>query len=111
MINIQLRQLRRELNLTQDELAKKLKLTRSALSLYELGKRDPDTDTLNLLADFFDISVDYLLGRTDVRIIQKTKIKTKPLHNLDVSTLTEEAVKQVEEYIEFVKQKYAQMEI
>jgi len=33
--------------------------------LYERGKRDPDSAKLILLADFFDVSLDYLLGRTD----------------------------------------------
>lgn len=106
MLKVRLSQLRKEVNLTQEELSKKLKITRSALSLYELGKRDPDTETLNLLADFFHVSVDYLLGRTDIRDLSESKVETRAYHNLDVSGLPEEAIKQVEDYIEFVKQKY-----
>jgi transcriptional regulator with XRE-family HTH domain len=62
-----LSQLRKEKGLTQEELAKALNMTRSSLSLYEIGKRDPDTDTLRKFADYFNVSVDYLLGQTDIR--------------------------------------------
>jgi len=62
-----LKKLRKEKGLTQEELAQALNITRSALSLYEIGKRDPDTETLRKIAGFFNVSVDYLLGRTDIR--------------------------------------------
>ncbi|MDI6604079.1 MAG: helix-turn-helix transcriptional regulator [Thermoanaerobacteraceae bacterium] len=67
MFGERLSQLRKEKGLTQEELAKALNMTRSSLSLYEIGKRDPDTDTLRKIADFFNVSVDYLLGNTDIR--------------------------------------------
>lgn len=50
---------------TQDELAKKLGITRSALAMYEAGRRQPDFKTLELIADFFNVDIDYLMGRTD----------------------------------------------
>lgn len=53
---------RKEFNMTQDELAQKLQISRSALSLYELDRREPNVETLIKLADFFSISSDYLLG-------------------------------------------------
>lgn len=59
--------LRQSKGLTQNELAELVNVSRSALSLYELGKREPDYETLVRLADFFDVSVDYLLGKTDIR--------------------------------------------
>lgn len=102
MINIRLAELRKELNLTQEELANELKITRSALSLYEIGKRDPDTDTLNQFADYFGVSVDYLLGRTTTRNFNE--VKTNP--RLDVSDLPEDAIRQIEEYIQFLRIKY-----
>ncbi|HHV73076.1 MAG TPA: helix-turn-helix domain-containing protein [Thermoanaerobacterium sp.] len=67
MFGERLSQLRKEKGLTQEELAKALNMTRSSLSLYEIGKRDPDTDTLKKIADFFNVSTDYLLGQTDIR--------------------------------------------
>ncbi|WP_026189013.1 LexA family protein [Orenia marismortui] len=62
-----LKKLRMEMNLTQKELADKLGITRGAIGHYEQGKRSPDNEMLAKLADFFDVSVDYLLGRTDMR--------------------------------------------
>ncbi|WP_393920302.1 helix-turn-helix domain-containing protein [Bacillus altitudinis] len=53
--------LRKKAGLTQEELAKKLNVTRSALSQYELGTREPNYDLLLKIADFFEVTVDYLL--------------------------------------------------
>jgi len=60
-------QLRKEYNMTQDELAKELKITRGSLSMYETDKRFPDKNILKSIADFFNVSTDYLLGRTEFR--------------------------------------------
>ena len=58
-------ELREELNLTRDDLANRINITYSALAKYETNKRFPDKETLGKLADYFNVSVDYLLGRTD----------------------------------------------
>lgn len=58
-------ELRKRQGLTQTELAKTIGISRSALSLYEIEKRQPDWETINKMASLFDVSVDYLLGRTD----------------------------------------------
>jgi transcriptional regulator with XRE-family HTH domain len=55
--------LRKSKKITQEELAVKVGVSRSALSQYELGSRQPDYDIVCRIADFFDVSVDYLLGR------------------------------------------------
>lgn len=65
MINERLKKLRKERNLLQKDIAKYLNISTSAYGYYEQGKRDPDTETIKKLADYFDISADYLLGRTD----------------------------------------------
>lgn len=54
---------RREL-LTQEELAKKLGISKSAISMYENGNREPDFETLESIADFFNVDMNYLLGNT-----------------------------------------------
>lgn len=59
-----LKELRTSHNLTQDGLAKKLKISRSTVGMYEKGAREPDFETLELIADFFNVDTDYLLGRT-----------------------------------------------
>lgn len=59
-----LKSLRTSMQLTQDELAKKLNISRSTIGMYEKGAREPDFETLELIADFFNVDIDYLLGRT-----------------------------------------------
>lgn len=60
-----LRKLRIEKGLTQADLAATLSLGESTISFYESNKRQPDYETLTKIADFFKVSTDYLLGRTD----------------------------------------------
>lgn len=62
-----LKRLRRELNLSQSELAEKVFSTRSSISMYECDERWPDFETLDHLADVFDVTFDYLLGKSDIR--------------------------------------------
>jgi HTH-type transcriptional regulator, competence development regulator len=50
---------------TQEEVAGRIGISRARYSHYENGRSEPDTDILNKLADYYDVSVDYLLGRTD----------------------------------------------
>ena len=57
--------LRKEKKITQAELAEALAVTQAAVGNWELGKREPDYVTLSRIADFFHVTVDYLLGRTD----------------------------------------------
>lgn len=62
-----LRHLRRLNNVTQQELANYLKVGKTTVSNYETGYSSPDVETLGKIAEFFNTSVDYLLGRTDQR--------------------------------------------
>ncbi|TCP61237.1 helix-turn-helix domain-containing protein [Baia soyae] len=59
-------ELRKKNKLSQEQLAKKFGVGRSTVAMWETGDRTPDADTIQKLADFFDTSTDYLLGRTDV---------------------------------------------
>ena len=58
-----LKQLRKQSGFTQKEIAKQLGITVSAYGNYELGQRQPTPEMLCKLADIFEVSVDYLLGR------------------------------------------------
>lgn len=62
-----LAKLRKEKNILQKEVAAYLNVTVATISNYEKGIHSPDYDTLIKLADFFDVSTDYLLQRTDYR--------------------------------------------
>ena len=59
--------LRREKGIGQKEMASLLNLSVGTISNYENGVHSPDLNTLCRLADFFDVTADYLLGRTDER--------------------------------------------
>lgn len=67
MLGSRLKELRAEKNLTQEEVATLLKIPRGTYAHYELDKRQPDNVTLLTLADFYDVTIDYLLGRTNIR--------------------------------------------
>lgn len=58
-----LKYLRRRENLSQAEFADKSGLSRSAVAMYESGKREPGFETLELIADFFNVDLDFLTGR------------------------------------------------
>lgn len=62
-----IRDLREDRDLKQEDLAKLLNCTQACYSNYENGRRDIPTETLNQLADFYGVSVDYLLGRTNIK--------------------------------------------
>jgi len=63
MLGDNLRRLRKKKKLTQQQIADLLKINRVTYTQYELNKREPDNSTLDMLADFFKVSVDHLLGR------------------------------------------------
>ena len=59
-----IKKLREERKLSQKDIAEYLGITRQAVNSYECGRREPDYNTLVSLADFFGVTVDFLLGRT-----------------------------------------------
>ncbi|WP_438847252.1 helix-turn-helix domain-containing protein [Anaerocaecibacter muris] len=62
---MRLKELRKLNKITQIKLAVDLNLNQNSISRYESGEREADYATLIALADYFDVSVDYLLERTD----------------------------------------------
>jgi len=63
MFGDKLKLLRRKSNLTQSKLAEILEISSSTIGMYEQNRRDPDTSMLSKIADYFNVSVDYLLDR------------------------------------------------
>lgn len=111
-----LRSLRIERDMTQEELASEFNLHKTRISQYELDKRQADDDMKKKLANFFEVSIDYLIGNSDIRepaekIINKNKDNeyTIALHRNDGydENLPEEARKEIDNFIEFIKQKYS----
>jgi transcriptional regulator with XRE-family HTH domain len=66
-LNIKLKTLRKEHGYTQEQLSDFLNLTRSAISNYELGLNEPSLDTMVAIADLYGVSLDWLMGRTNLR--------------------------------------------
>ncbi len=60
-----LKELRKREELTQEELANKLEISKSAISMYENGNRTPDFETLEMFADFFNVNLSYLIGENN----------------------------------------------
>jgi len=60
-----IKELRNKKGISQAKLAEYLQIAQNTLSYWEQGKYEPDQSTLKKIADFFDVSVDYLLERTD----------------------------------------------
>lgn len=111
MFSERLRTLRENSGKTQEEVSNALNIARGTYTHYELGKRKPDFDILIKLAGFFNVTTDYLLGRSDLpdSVNSKSAIhETKAYYGLDIAGLPEEAIKQVADYIELIKLKYNQ---
>lgn len=81
-----LRQLRKERNITLKAFGKLFGLAESTISLYESEKRQPDMDTMQKFADFFGVTVDYLLGREEAQ--QKMPPVTDDLDKELIALLT-----------------------
>ncbi len=93
MINInfskRLKDLREESGLTQTKLGKEIGVDQRSISFYELGKYEPDLQTLINIANFFDVSTDYLLGLTNNPKKdwenKKYEFNINNIHNLNIN--------------------------
>ena len=82
---IRLRELREERRLSQDGLALKLNVSQSTISAYEVGDRTPDLETLIAIARFFGVSLDYLVGQTDLKQpIRQSDLNSSELEHLRI---------------------------
>lgn len=101
-----LKKLREKKDLNQKEFSKILNISNTTLSQYEAGNRTPSDEIKEKIADYFCVSVDYLLGRTDIKGLQENEVRYDGIKFIDVSGLPEEDIRKVEEYVELLKQKY-----
>ncbi len=63
-----IKELREKKDLSQKQLAEIMHISQSSISEYESGNQQPPIEMLMQLADFFDVNIDYLLGRTNISI-------------------------------------------
>lgn len=96
---------RTRLGLNQIELAKKLNLSSSAsISQYESGDRVPSDDIKLKMCEIFDCSLDYLLGKTDIRNIEELKnIKFANAGGLDTKGLDDDDLEELQRQIDYIK--------
>lgn len=102
-----LTKLRKKLNKSQYDVARELNLPQSTYAGYEVGRSEPNNETLINLSDYFKVSTDYLLGKTDIKATQAevdflNEIKNKSIDQLikDYNlTLGDEALDPKEERI------------
>lgn len=72
-----IKELRLKAGLTQEQLAKKIGLSKQSVSFYELGKRNPKIEKWQKLADFFGVSAPYLQGYAEINIPNDLKFDSK----------------------------------
>lgn len=63
--HLRIKELRISRKLSQQELADALKISKSSINMYERGEREPGLDLLEAIADFFNVDMDYLMGKSD----------------------------------------------
>ena len=89
--------LRLSKKVSQQEIAEYLGVTKQAYSLYELGKRNVDNETLLKLSEYFGVSVDYLLGKEEKKVVTDDDIKFA-LWGGEAENVDEEMLDDVYEY-------------
>lgn len=67
MISQRLKELRKEKGITQKQFAEIFQVASGTIAMWEIGKRQPDIQMIDRIASYFGVSVDYLLGKTDIK--------------------------------------------
>lgn len=106
-----LKELRMEKGITQDQLSEKTGLSHACIALLEVEKRSPTAQTLNALADYFNVSTDYLLGRTDDSddVMIRTNVNEQPKDQKELNILYQSLAPvyraQVLEYVRYMAER------
>lgn len=102
--------LREKRNISREQIADLLNVSYSSIAKYETNERFPDKDTLIKLSEYFNVSIDYLLGLTDIKepineIIKKGEVAIKPPSEIEkiYESLPAEEKKQFKDFGEFLR--------
>jgi len=99
-----LKQLRIERGLLQSDIAKIINKGERTVGFYETGERDMGTETLSILSNFFNVSIDYLLGKSDIRNPEElNNINFANSGGLNTKGLDEEDLKELQKQIDYIK--------
>lgn len=99
-----LKELRLERGLLQSDIAKIIDKSERTVGFYETEERDMGTETLSKLSTFFDVSIDYLLGKSNIRNPEKLdkELLDIGLSKKDYNPPTKEQQEKIEEFARFV---------
>ena len=101
-----IKELRKLKDLTQADLGKILGVGKTTISMYENGNSSPNDEIKLKIAEYFNVSTDYLLGKTDIKNYDNME-PTIALHSdIPYEELPQEARDEINNFIEYVKQKY-----
>ena len=87
-----LKELRIEKGLLQSDIAKIINKSERTVGFYESGERDMNTETLAKLSDFFNVTIDYLLGKSDIRNPDKETQEFYFAYHKEMNGLTDEEI-------------------
>lgn len=104
MIGARIKLLREELGLKQEELAKALSVSPSAIGMYERNLREPNNELTLKIADYFNVTVDYLLGKSEIRNPEELKkVRFANAGGLNTEGLDEEDMLELQRQIDYIK--------
>lgn len=99
-----IKQLREENNWTQLELSQKMDCAMSSIAMYEKEDRKPSMEVLIKLSEIFNCSIDYLLGKSNIRNPEEIKkIQFADSGGLDTTGLDEEDIEELQRQIDYIK--------
>lgn len=116
MVANKLKKLRKEAGLTQKQLADKLNISPSTVAMYESGKRTPDPKVVVTIAEFFNVSTDYLLRTKQKPLTQEhlTNTYSQIAEDLgedvqvmfhDITSFDDKEREELKNFIDFIKSK------
>ena len=95
-----IRQLRQELNMKQSELAAKMQVRQTTISNWETNRTEPDSASLQKMAELFETTIDYILGNSPIRHISKRKGIRIPVYRAVAAGIPIEAIEDIVDYEE-----------
>lgn len=98
MFSQRLSELRKNKKLTQAEFARVFNIATGTIGMWESGKRTPDNETMKKIADFFDVSIDYLVGRSN-KLIEPEVVA---FHKNTPGDFTDDEKEEIDNFIQYI---------
>lgn len=100
-----LRELREHRGLKQTDVANALHISRQSYNFYENGQREPNQEMLLKLADYYNVTTDYLLGRSDSPLNENSHQELPKDFLLELKDADNKTINEVWQYLQFLKLK------